>query len=131
MHEFSIAAQIVESVADYAEAQGASAVLKVRLRVGELACVEAEQLRFCYESITHGTVMENSALEIETFAAEVQCPHCHYHGPPKYWEGALAGFAIPTLQCPGCGRAAEAVQGREVEIKSVQFRTSVAAETSV
>lgn len=111
----------MESVLEFAQAQGAGEVLKVRLRVGELACVEEEQLRFCFHSITRETVMEKAELEIEPCAAVVHCLHCNYEGPPKYWEGAIAGTLVPTLQCPRCSRGADAVKGHEFEIKSVQF----------
>ena len=60
-------------------------------------CVATEQLVFCYRSITHDTVLEDSALEIEPVTALIQCSHCRYQGPPKYWEGALAG--TPFLLC--------------------------------
>ncbi len=124
MHEFSLATQIVESVREFTETHAAGEVLKVRLRVGELTCVEAEQLRFCFNSITRETVLEKAVLEIELVTAVVHCQHCAYNGPPKYWDGALAGTTIPTLQCPHCGRAAEATQGHECEIKSVLFDKS-------
>ncbi|HEX3718474.1 MAG TPA: hydrogenase maturation nickel metallochaperone HypA [Verrucomicrobiae bacterium] len=124
MHEFSLATQIMESVLEFAQAHGAAEVTKVRLRVGELACVEAEQLRFCFHSITRETPLEKAVLEIEPFAATVHCLHCNYQGPPKYWEGAIAGTSIPTLQCPRCTRGAEALSGHECEIKSVQFVNS-------
>ncbi len=121
MHEFSIATQIVESVLEFAQAQGASSVVKVRMVVGQLMCVEPDQLKFCFESITHHSLLENAELEIETAKAFVNCPHCHYEGEPAYWEGALAGVSTPTLACPKCGKAAEPTKGHECSIKSVQF----------
>jgi hydrogenase nickel incorporation protein HypA/HybF len=123
MHEFSIATGIVEAVLEFAEANSDKKILKVRLQIGELTCVEAEQLKFCYESIVKETVLENSTLEIEILAAAVKCPHCHYEGQPRYWDGALTA-AIATLQCPQCGLAAEATMGHECKIKTIQFLQS-------
>jgi hydrogenase nickel incorporation protein HypA/HybF len=128
MHEFSIATGIVESVLEFAEAHPGASILKVRVIIGELTCVEREQLCFCYSSITKSTALDGSELEIEPMAAKVRCSHCAYAGPPKYWEGALAGMAIATLQCPRCGNAAEATCGHECEIKSVQVQQ--AAQTA-
>lgn len=130
MHEFSLATQIMESVLKFAQAHGAVEVAKVRLSVGDLACVEAEQLRFCFHSITRETPLERAVLEIEPVAGTVHCLHCNYQGPPKYWEGVVAGTSIPTLQCPRCTHGAEALSGQECEIKSVQFVNS-ASEVSV
>jgi len=121
MHEFSIAAAIVESVQGFAEKQRASRIIEVRLTIGEFTHVEQEQLRFCFEAITKDTVLEGAALEIESSDAAVRCPHCGYAGPPKYWDGALAATSVPTLQCPACGKAAEPAEGHECAIKTVKF----------
>ena len=121
MHEFSIAAAIVESVQGFAEKQRASRIIEVRLTIGEFTHVEQEQLRFCFEAITKDTVLEGAALEIESSDAAVRCPHCGYAGPPKYWDGALASMPVPTLQCPACGKAAEPAEGHECAIKTVKF----------
>jgi len=121
MHEFSIASGIAETVLTFAEARNIQRVVEVRLTVGELTCVEADQLRFCFEAITPGTALEGCALEIEKAAAVVRCADCGYQGPPKYWDEALAGVSFPTLQCPTCGHTAEAIEGRECAIKSIRF----------
>ena len=121
MHEFSIASSIAETVLSFAEARGIQRIVEVRMAVGELACVEAEQLRFCFEAITPETALEGCVLEIEKAPAVVRCGECGYHGPPKYWEEALAAAPFPTLQCPGCGQTAEPVEGRECSIKSIKF----------
>jgi hydrogenase nickel incorporation protein HypA/HybF len=124
MHEFSIAASIVENVEAFAEKQRASRVLEVTLLIGEFTHLERDQLRFCFESITReNPMLEGALLEIESSDAAVRCPHCGYAGPPKYWDGALAGTSVPTLQCPGCGKTAEPAEGHECAIKAVKFVT--------
>ena len=120
MHEFSIAAEIMETISEFAAAHPDKKVLEVRLQIGELTCVEPGQLKFCYESIVKGTSLENSALKIETRTATIKCPHCNYEGPPRRWSEALT-VSVPTLQCPQCGHAAEAVAGHECTIKSIRF----------
>ena len=121
MHEFSIACSIVDNVLAFCRAQSPAQVLTVRVAIGELACVEADQLSFCYQSITKNTEIENSELEIEHVNAEVSCPHCGYHGPPKYWDEALSFAAVPTLQCPKCSRQVEAREGEECTIKTIRI----------
>lgn len=113
--------QILESVLEFSDAREGRKVLRVRLEIGELMCVEAEQLRFCFDSIKQGTPLENSTLDIEFVPALVKCPHCDYEGRPKYWDGVLSTASIPTLQCPNCGKAAAAVQGHDCAIKNVQL----------
>src|ERR1700684_3282137 len=98
MHELSIASAVVDSVLEYLDAHEVKRVMTVRLAVGELSHVEAEQLRFCYMAITQETAMENSTLEIESVPAIVECPCCSYRGRPKYWGDAISSAPIPTQE---------------------------------
>ena len=120
MHEFSIAASLVETVSQFANSRQIEQIRLIRLALGELTCIQTDQLRFCFQALTKQTALEDSKLEIETVRAEVQCPKCSYHGPAKYWDEAL-GYSIPTLQCPDCGGAAEAILGHECAIRSIQY----------
>ena len=121
MHELSIASAIAERVLEFSETNSSRKVLGVRVLVGELSCVEPEQLSFCYTAIVKETVLENSVLEIERLEAEVLCPHCSYRGRPKFWEEALSDVAVATLQCPRCGKATEALQGHECIIRTIRY----------
>ena len=111
----------MDNVLEYMRARKIGKVLSVRLAIGELACVEPEQLKFCFESITQETLLEGSTLEMEEAPARVKCQRCAYEGPPKYWMDSLAVAPVPTLQCPQCGKAAEATQGHECAIKTIQY----------
>lgn len=121
MHEFSIASSIAESVLGFCDKEKVRRVLKIRLAIGELTLVEAEQLRFCFASITPETPLSDAALEIETVPAAVRCPACSYEGPPKYWDGALSVTPVATLECPKCGQAAVATQGHDCAIRAIKF----------
>ncbi len=121
MHEFSIATAVVEKILEFAREKRVTRVIEVRLAVGELACVEEVQLKFCISSITKETAMEDSAVEIEKVDAEVACPHCAYQGRPKYWEDALSSGPVPTLQCPECGKAAQPSQGQDCAIRAIRY----------
>jgi hydrogenase nickel incorporation protein HypA/HybF len=127
MHELSIASAIVENVLEFANERSVERVIAVRLAIGELSHIEAEQLRFCYAAITQETLMQDSALEIETIEAMISCRHCSYRGRPKYWDDALSVAPVPTLQCPNCGNTVEPIQGDDCAIKSVRFATKSAA----
>jgi hydrogenase nickel incorporation protein HypA/HybF len=131
MHEFSIASGLADTVLTFAESRNIQRVVEVRLSVGELTCIEIDQLRFCFEAITHDSPLEGCTLEIEKAADVVRCGDCGYQGPPKYWEEALAVAPFPTLQCPGCGRTAEAIEGRECAIKSIKFVSDEATNSAL
>jgi hydrogenase nickel insertion protein HypA len=123
MHELSIASSIAETVMGFAETPPAKKIMKVIIRIGELTCVEPEQLSFSYTAITKETPLEDSELEFETVKAQVVCRHCGYEGNPRYWEEARAdaNLAIATLQCPQCGKAAEASQGHDCTIRTIGY----------
>jgi hydrogenase nickel incorporation protein HypA/HybF len=121
MHELSVASAVVEKVLEFVSAHSVKKVLAVRLAIGELSHIEAEQLRFCYVAITEQTPIQDSVLEIETVEAVVQCERCRYRGRPKYWDDALSVGPIPTMQCPNCGAAVEIAEGNDCAIKSIRF----------
>ena len=121
MHEFSIAAGLVEKLSEFLRQNPDKRIHEIRLGIGEISHIEHEQLRFCYSSITKETRLAGSTLKIEKVEALVECPHCSYRGRPKYWDEILAGAPVVTFQCPQCARAVEAMQGNECEIKSIRF----------
>jgi hydrogenase nickel incorporation protein HypA/HybF len=121
MHEFSIATAVAEKVTAFAVERSPIRVLKVRLAVGELTCIQAEQLSFCYSAIVPESIIHESTLEIEPVSTVVSCPQCGYTGAPKYWDEAQWRQPIPTLACPQCGAAAEAIQGHECSIRTIQY----------
>ena len=121
MHELSIASAVVESVLEFVSVRRVGKVVAVKLAIGELSHVEADQLRFCYMAITEQTPIQDSALEIERVEAVVRCEKCSYRGRPKYWEDALLVAPILTLQCPDCGATVEAIEGNDCAIKSIRF----------
>lgn len=121
MHELSIVSSIVERVLEFLDCHEAKRVVALRLAIGELTCVDAEQLRSCYELVTEGTAIAGSELEIEQTKALVRCPNCNFQGAPKYWDDALSSASIPTLQCPGCGFGVEAIEGHECAIQGIRY----------
>jgi len=121
MHELSIASTLVESVLEFVNSPPPKKVLKVMLQIGEMTCVEPDQLHFCYTAVTKDTAIEDSTLEIERVPAQVACPHCGYKGAPKYWEDALAASPVATLECPSCGKAAETTHGHDCTIRTIRY----------
>jgi hydrogenase nickel incorporation protein HypA/HybF len=121
MHEFSIAASLVEKLSEFLRQNPEKTIHEVRLAIGELSHIEHEQLRFCYESITKETPLEGSTLKIDKTEALVECRNCSYRGRPKYWDDILAGAPVVTFQCPACGKTVDETQGKECEIKSIRF----------
>lgn len=112
MHELSIAMGVVGGVLDEAERRKLGHVLAVHLRVGALAGVDKEALRFSYRVACAQTTLRDSRLVIEDVEVRIRCPHC---GDGR----RLRQF--PALFCADCGQPAEAVQsGGELELAGVE-----------
>ncbi len=76
MHELSIATSILESVQKEAERRPGAQIVKVGLRIGELAGVDCDALTFGWEAITKETRWERLALEIEHIPRRQRCAGC-------------------------------------------------------
>jgi hydrogenase nickel incorporation protein HypA/HybF len=118
MHEFSTMSQIVRTVLDEAARHRAQTITRVVLELGELTFLGEEQLRFAFEVLSKGTILEGASLVLETKAVKVQCP-CGYTGTVNYEEREEFHLTIPLLKCPRCSEEVRIIQGRECIIKNL------------
>jgi hydrogenase nickel incorporation protein HypA/HybF len=106
MHELAITQSVVEAVT---ERTGSAPVASVRLRVGQLAGVVPDAMRFCFELVTAGTPLEGATLEFEQPEGRGRCRSC----------GEDFVLADLILLC-SCGSAdVEVLAGRELAVASV------------
>jgi hydrogenase nickel incorporation protein HypA/HybF len=106
MHELAITQSVVDAVT---ERTGSAPVTSVRLRVGTLAGIVPDAMRFCFELVTAGTPLEGAALEFEQPEGRGRCRTC----------GAEFVLADLILLCD-CGSAdVEVLTGRELAVASV------------
>lgn len=121
MHEFSMTSQIVQNVLAEAEKRGAKKVTEVHLVIGKLTFLGLEQVRFAYEALTKGTIMEASKLFIEEQEGVVKCGNCGYQGGFKYEDDPLYHVSMPTLKCPKCTNAVTITAGKECTVKNIKM----------
>jgi len=121
LHEFSVTSQIVESVLAEAEKRKAKKVAEVHLVIGKLTFLGLEQVRFAYEVLSKGTILEGSKLVIEEQEGVVKCNHCGYEGGFKYEDDPLYHVPLPSLKCPKCDSVVDIVAGKECTIKSIKM----------
>ena len=113
MHEMSLAEGIVQLVEDAVRAEGCARVRAVWLDIGQLAVVERESLRFCFDVVTRDTVAEGARLEIIETPGQGWCMKC---------EGNVKVAALYEA-CPVCGSYQIQVTGgdemrvRELEVE--------------
>jgi hydrogenase nickel incorporation protein HypA/HybF len=107
MHELSIATAILEAAQKEAAEHQNAPIEKIAVRLGELAAVDPEALRFSFEMITRETKFERVALELEFVPRTNRCADCG------------AEFVVRDLEfsCPACGsHDTRFVRGDELEI---------------
>lgn len=121
MHEFSMTTQIVETVLQEAEKHNAKKVTEVHLVIGKLTFLGLEQVRFSYDVLVNGTIMEGSKLYIEEKNGVVKCSSCGYEGDFMYEDDPMYHIPTPTLRCPKCGGIVSIVGGRECTIKRIKL----------
>lgn len=107
MHELSIAMSVLEAAQREAALHRNASLSKIALRVGELAAVDPEALRFGFEMITKSTEFARVELELEFIARTNRCSDCGHE------------FAVKNLEfeCPLCGsQKTSFARGDELEI---------------
>lgn len=104
MHELSVATSLLSIVREEAAKHHVQRVLLVRVRYGTLTNIVPEALSFAFETLTAGTELEGTVLEMEEVPLTLRCSSCSLVFTPE--ENSLF-FA----KCPSCG----AEEGHEVE----------------
>ena len=121
VHEGTITTALVKSVLKEAEERKAKKVVEVDLDVGQLTFLNPEQVRFWFQILTKGTVLEDSELVIEEREGVVRCNQCGYEGGFKYTDDSAFHLRMPTLQCPKCDAQVEIVDGKDCIIRRVKM----------
>lgn len=102
---------IVEIVEESAAQHTVTRVRRITLTVGELADVVEESLRFCFEAMTPGTIMEGAELVWQDVEAKSHCAMCGAEFRPDPLD-----FTCPECQNP----FTEMVTGKEFAIASIE-----------
>ena len=110
MHELTLARSLIEMVDDYAQANGARRVARVRIRVGVLS-VLTRALHVSFRAASRGTRCDGADLDIEEVPLTVYCRFC---------DDVKAPSGPYNFRCPVCGHATpKVVTGREMQLVSI------------
>ena len=113
MHELGIMESAIGTVLRHARRQGARQVHRVALRIGSLAGVEPQALRFAFEIVVRDTLAAGAELDIETVPARARCRACDVE------FDAGPGFIFTCPRCAAC--CGELKQGRELELSRIEM----------
>ena len=112
MHEMGIALQIVEiATASLPADLGEARVARVNLKVGKLAAVVPESLRFCFDVAVKDTLLAGANLAIEEIPVVARCKDCN-----AQWT-----IDEPVFICKTCESGSlDILSGRELDIESIE-----------
>jgi hydrogenase nickel incorporation protein HypA/HybF len=111
VHEIGIANSILEAVREEGRIHAAARVRRVSVRIGALAGVDADALRFGFEALTRDTQFAALELEIQLCPRIHRCPACGV-------EFAVADY---EFRCPQCGEEkTQFVSGDQLELASIE-----------
>jgi len=110
MHEMSLAEGVLQIIEDSAKTQNFSRVKTVWLEIGQLAGVEVEAMKFCFDAVTRDSIAQDAKLEIIETPGQAWCLHC---------AEAVNVQALYDI-CPKCGSAQlQVTGGNEMRVKEL------------
>lgn len=111
MHELSIALSMIEQIEQEA-AKHQGTVRAAQVKIGVLAGVDCEALRFAWEIARVGTQLAGTLLEIENVTLLVRCPSC----------GETRSAEVRSIACPRCVTPEQViVAGKELELHALEI----------
>ena len=112
MHEFAIARSVLDAVRAEAKLRPGMRVLKIGVRIGDLAGLDPDALSFCFEALTKGTDFGSVALEIERKPRRQRCLRC-------FKEFVVLNY---ETSCPECGEGSTVfLSGDELELAYLEM----------
>lgn len=115
MHELGYTRDIIDTVLDAAEKNGAHEVRRVCITIGQLRDIVDDLFRKCFAHFAAGTIAENAAVEIDVVPFTVQCQECGFTWTvDNIYDDA-------QFYCPACGKNHYAMRtGMEFFINKIE-----------
>ena len=76
MHEVSICEHLLALLDQEARRHSVSRIVRLRLEIGRLSCLEPEALRFAFAAMAPGTIAEAAELQIDQPPVRATCQDC-------------------------------------------------------
>jgi len=113
MHELSICEALLRQVLMVAASRGLRRVEKITLRIGPLAGIEPELVRFAFPLVAAGTACAGATILIESVPVRVRCQLCRSESDAR----------PNCLLCGTCGAwRVTILSGDEMLLASVEVR---------
>jgi hydrogenase nickel incorporation protein HypA/HybF len=111
MHEMSLAEGVLQLIEDSARQQSFRKVVTVWLEIGELAGVEVEAMKFCFDAVTRDSVADGARLEVISMPGSGWCMSC----------AKTVRLSEVYGGCPLCGEyQVQVTGGTEMRVKELE-----------
>jgi hydrogenase nickel incorporation protein HypA/HybF len=111
MHEVSICEHLFALLEQEAARHGVKRIIRLRVEIGRLFCLEPEALRFAFDTMVPGTIAEAAELQIDQPPIRATCKDC---GTGIELESRFA-------PCTRCGSARlEFYRGQEMRLLEME-----------
>jgi hydrogenase nickel incorporation protein HypA/HybF len=113
MHELSIVDALIEQVRSEVDRSGHSGrVTRLELAIGRLSGVNADSVRFAFQMLSPGTLLESAALGITEPRAVSRCADC----------GDRVEIDELAARCPNCGSCNVVIEGgQELLLQTIEL----------
>ena len=110
MHEMSLAEGVLQLIEDSAKTQDFCRVKTVWLEIGQLAGVDVEAMKFCFDAVVHDSIAEGAKLEVIDIPGQAWCLHC----------AEVVHVTALYDACPQCGsHQVQVTGGNEMRVKEL------------
>ena len=111
MHEVSICEHLLALLEQEARRHGVNKIVRLRVEIGRLSCLEPEALRFAFDAMASGTIAEAAELQIDRPPIRATCKDC----------GAAVELDSRFGPCTSCGSARlEVHRGEEMRLLEME-----------
>ena len=111
MHEVSICQHLLALLEQEAKRHGVNKIIRLRVEIGRLSCLEPEALRFAFDTMAPGTIAEAAELQIDQPPIRATCKDC----------GVTVQLETRFRPCTSCGSARlEVHRGDEMRLLEME-----------
>jgi len=112
MHELTIVDSLLAAALDEAGRHGATAITRIKCRIGRLRQIDQQLLREAFEVVRCGSLARHALLEVTYESVRLACRQCSQRIELEEWR----------FECPGCGSSdIELTGGDQIELTSLEL----------
>lgn len=101
MHELSIAESILDAVRKELALHPGTVPLRVGVRIGSMAAIDAEALTFCFEAVVQGTEWDALKLDTNVIPARRICISCGNNFVVEDYNAVCPACSSPDTTADG------------------------------